>query len=79
MIRDCILVVIGTLLLLGLIGHMEEQDRQAAEAHKRETIAAAKAEFKRRQREEWAELEAQAEFLTCPIAPCRLAVTRPQP
>jgi hypothetical protein len=68
MIRDCIIVVIGTLILLSVMGGMEERDRQTAEAHKHETIAAAKKEFTRRKREEWAELEAQAERLTFPVS-----------
>jgi hypothetical protein len=59
------LAIIALFLVYGLIGTIEQRDQERAEAHRRETIAAAKAEFKRRQ---WQGLEEKSEYLTFPVA-----------
>lgn len=55
------IVLIGLVLLLGLFGSMDYESAEAAEAHKQETIAAAKAEAKR---EKLARQMADADFWT---------------
>ena len=48
-----------------LVGTLDAQDQAATAQHKAETIAAAKAEYKRQQ---WAALEAESVRLTFPVA-----------
>ena len=66
---DITLAVIVVLLILGLMGTMDLQAQQTAEAHKRETIAAAKREFTRRQSDErYGNLYREAERMTFPVS-----------
>ena len=56
------------LFAYGLVTTHELEEQERAEAHKQEIIAAAKKEFARRRREEWAALEAEGERLTFPVS-----------
>jgi hypothetical protein len=60
-----ILAVIGFFAVYAIIGAIDLADQERAEAHKREVIAAAKAEFKRQQLQGLIE---EGERMTFPIA-----------
>lgn len=66
---DFIIAAILILLFLGITGTMDMHDQQAEAAHKAEIIAAAKAEFKKRQdQEKFTELYRRAERMTFPVS-----------
>lgn len=69
---DFILAAIVVLCLLGLMGTLDLQAQQTAEAHKRETITAAKREFARRQADDrYGALYREAERMTFPVSAYR--------
>ncbi|HYD58917.1 MAG TPA: hypothetical protein VEC35_01085 [Noviherbaspirillum sp.] len=59
------LAIVLIFAVYGIVGTLDRIDQERAEAHRAEIIAAAKAEYKRRQ---WEGLEEKAEYLTFPIA-----------
>ena len=51
MIKDAIIVLVGTLVILSIFGTMDREAAEAEAAHKEEIISAAKKEYARQQYE----------------------------